>query len=122
MAINLSPCQFRDPGLLGFVEQQLQQYPIQPNTLELEITEGVLLSGYLMTDELFQSFAAMGIEMAMDDFGTGYSSLRLSARRYRFPILKIDRSFINDMTMFHRLGTGKCQYCHGACAGIKSSC
>ncbi len=97
MAINLSPCQFRDPGLLGFVEQQLQQYSIQPNTLELEITEGVLLSGYLMTDELFQSFTAMGIEMAMDDFGTGYSSLSY-LRRYPFAILKIDRSFINEMT------------------------
>lgn len=97
MAINLSPCQFRDPGLLGFVEQQLQQYPIQTHTLELEITEGVLLSGYLMTDELFQSFTAMGIEMAMDDFGTGYSSLSY-LRRYPFAILKIDRSFINDMT------------------------
>ena len=97
MAINLSPCQFRDPGLLGFVEQQLLQYPVQPNTLELEITEGVLLSGYLMTDELFQSFTAKGIEMAMDDFGTGYSSLSY-LRRYPFAILKIDRSFINDMT------------------------
>lgn len=97
MAINLSPCQFRDPGVLGFIEQQLQQYPIQTNTLELEITEGVLLSGYLMTDELFKSFNAMGIEMAMDDFGTGYSSLSY-LRRYPFSILKIDRSFINDMT------------------------
>ena len=97
MAINLSPCQFRDPGLLGFVEQQLLQYPVQPNTLELEITEGVLLSGYLMTDELFQSFTAKGIEMAMDDFGTGYSSLSY-LRRYPFAIVKIDRSFINDMT------------------------
>jgi diguanylate cyclase (GGDEF)-like protein/PAS domain S-box-containing protein len=97
MAINLSPCQFRDPGLLGFVEQQLQKYQIQPNTLELEITEGVLLSGYLMTDELFQSFTVMGIEMAMDDFGTGYSSLSY-LRRYPFAILKIDRSFINDLT------------------------
>lgn len=97
MAINLSPCQFRDPGLLGFVEQQLQKYPIQPNTLELEITEGVLLSGNLMTDALFASFTSMGIEMAMDDFGTGYSSLSY-LRRYPFAILKIDRSFINDMT------------------------
>lgn len=97
MAINLSPCQFRDPGLPGFVEQQLQKHPIQPNTLELEITEGVLLSGYLMTDAVFESFITMGIEMAMDDFGTGYSSLSY-LRRYPFAILKIDRSFINDMT------------------------
>lgn len=97
MAINLSPCQFRDPGLLGFVEQQLQKYPVHPHTLELEITEGVLLSGYLMTDELFKSFTAMGIDMAMDDFGTGYSSLSY-LRSYPFAIVKIDRSFINDMT------------------------
>lgn len=96
IAINLSPCQFRDPGLLRFVEEQLQQYPIQPHTLELEITEGVLLSGYLMTDELFTAFTAMGIEMAMDDFGTGYSSLSY-LRRYPFAILKIDRSFISEM-------------------------
>lgn len=63
----------------------------------MEITEGVLLSGNLMTDALFASFTHMGIEMAMDDFGTGYSSLSY-LRRYPFAILKIDRSFINDMT------------------------
>lgn len=62
----------------------------------MEITEGVLLSGNLMTDALFASFTSMGIEMTMDDFGTGYSSLNY-LRRYPFAILKIDRSFINDM-------------------------
>jgi EAL domain-containing protein (putative c-di-GMP-specific phosphodiesterase class I) len=64
----------------------------------LEITEGVLMSGYNYISETLSSLSKMGIGIALDDFGTGYSSLSY-LRSYPFSILKIDRSFINDITI-----------------------
>jgi len=96
IAINLSPAQFRDSGLLDFIRKKIRQYPLFADTLELEITEGVLLSGYAMTDQILQDLTDMDIKLVMDDFGTGYSSLSY-LRRYPFKVLKIDRSFITDM-------------------------
>lgn len=97
MAINLSPAQFRDTGLSDFISDSLCRYPLIAGTLELEITEGVLLSGYAHTDEVLKKLTDLDIRLAMDDFGTGYSSLSY-LRRYPFKVLKIDRSFISDMT------------------------
>ncbi len=96
MAINLSPAQFRDAGLSKFIIDKIAQYPMMPDTLELEITEGVLLSGYADTDIILKKLTDMHIRLAMDDFGTGYSSLSY-LRRYPFHVLKIDRSFITDI-------------------------
>lgn len=97
MAINLSPAQFRDTGLTDFIKDLLRRYPLIEGTLELEITEGVLLSGYTHTDEILKKLTDLDIRLVMDDFGTGYSSLSY-LRRYPFKVLKIDRSFISDMT------------------------
>lgn len=97
MAINLSPAQFRDTGLTNFIKDLLHRYPLTEGTLELEITEGVLLSGYAHTDEILKKLTDLDIRLVMDDFGTGYSSLSY-LRRYPFKVLKIDRSFISDMT------------------------
>lgn len=96
IAINLSPSQFRDPGLLDFVREAIGRYQVSANALEFEITEGVLLSGYSFTQEILNSLSKLGINLAMDDFGTGYSSLSY-LRNYPFDLLKIDRMFINDM-------------------------
>jgi EAL domain-containing protein (putative c-di-GMP-specific phosphodiesterase class I) len=100
LAINLSPAQFRDTGLTGFIREKLSQYPLLAVTLELEITEGVLLSGYAYTDSILEELNAMHIKLVMDDFGTGYSSLSY-LRRYPFKVLKIDRSFITDINDDH---------------------
>lgn len=97
IAINLSPAQFRDVGLCDFIMKTLHQYPLQKDTLELEITEGVLLSGYVHTESILKTLTDMQIKLSMDDFGTGYSSLSY-LRRYPFKVLKIDRSFISDIT------------------------
>lgn len=97
IAINLSPAQFRDVGLCDFIMKTLHQYPLQKGTLELEITEGVLLSGYVHTESILKTLTDMQIKLSMDDFGTGYSSLSY-LRRYPFKVLKIDRSFISDIT------------------------
>ena len=96
IAVNLSPRQFRDPQLLSFIEKSLKNTSVSADQLELEITEGVLLSGHNYVDKVLMGIKRLGIKMAMDDFGTGYSSLSY-LRKYPFDVLKIDRSFINDI-------------------------
>ncbi|MCX4188742.1 putative bifunctional diguanylate cyclase/phosphodiesterase [Methylophaga sp. OBS3] len=96
VAINLSPAQLRDDYLIDFIRDCLNRHPLHTGTLQLEITEGVLLSGFANTDSILQTLTEMHIQLAMDDFGTGYSSL-MYLRHYPFDILKIDRSFIADI-------------------------
>ena len=98
MAVNISPRQFRDPQLVGFIERALRREDIEPCDLELEITEGVLMSGHSHVDQALTAMNRIGLTLAMDDFGTGYSSLSY-LRRYPFDILKIDRSFIDDINL-----------------------
>ncbi len=97
VAVNVSPRQFRDADLLSFVENSLRKYDVAAENLELEITEGVLMSGQEFVSELLIKLSDLGVNLAMDDFGTGYSSLSY-LRRYPFHVLKIDRSFVHDMT------------------------
>jgi diguanylate cyclase (GGDEF)-like protein/PAS domain S-box-containing protein len=96
MAVNISPCQFREPALLDAVKETLESSGIRPNQLEIEITEGVLLNESDEAEETILRIRNMGVQIAMDDFGTGYSSLGYLKR---FPIdrLKIDRSFVTGM-------------------------
>lgn len=96
MAVNVSPRQFRDPGLVAYIEHELRRCNIPADCLELEITEGVLMSGHAHVDIALSGINRLGVTLSMDDFGTGYSSLSY-LRNYPFDILKIDRSFINDV-------------------------
>ena len=96
IAINLSPRQFRNPNLVQLISDSVNQLGMQPKDLELEITEGVLLSGHAYTLDALMALSEAGFCISMDDFGTGYSSLSY-LRTYPFQILKIDRSFIKDM-------------------------
>ncbi len=96
VAVNLSPRQFRDPNLVTFIKHTLEQSGISGKSLELEITEGVLMGGHAYIDEALLALSEMGISIAMDDFGTGYSSLSY-LRSYPFNAIKIDREFINDI-------------------------
>jgi diguanylate cyclase (GGDEF)-like protein/PAS domain S-box-containing protein len=97
IAVNLSPTQLRDHELVPFIVEKLEQNGISGNSLELEITEGVLLQGHPYVEKALASIKQLGIGVALDDFGTGYSSLNY-LRRYSFNKLKIDRSFIQDIT------------------------
>ena len=97
VAVNLSPRQFRDPNLIPFIEKAISQSGLTGKSLELEITEGVLMSGHGYIDKALTDINDLEICIALDDFGTGYSSLSY-LRRYPFDVLKIDRSFINDIT------------------------
>jgi diguanylate cyclase (GGDEF)-like protein/PAS domain S-box-containing protein len=97
MAINLSPRQFRDPNLVTFIAEAIRHSGISAAALELEITEGVLMSGHTYIDHALAALNDLGVSIAMDDFGTGYSSLSY-LRSYPFDVLKIDREFVNDIT------------------------
>ncbi len=96
IAINLSPSQFRDPNLVNFVKQAIQESQVDAKSVELEITEGVLMSGHAYIDDALQALSQLGISISMDDFGTGYSSLSY-LRNYPFNVLKIDKEFIQDL-------------------------
>jgi len=98
MAVNLSPSQFRDKGLFEFIKNTLTDENLPAHSLELEITEGVLMTGQSYVDDTLLQFDQLGVKLSMDDFGTGYSSLSY-LRQYAFDVLKIDRSFINGITL-----------------------
>lgn len=97
IAINLSPRQFRDPGLVRFIGETLRTYEMSPPSLELEITEGVLMDASSAVNTALSNLNDLGVSIAMDDFGTGYSSINY-LRNYPFDILKIDRSFVKDIS------------------------
>jgi len=97
VAVNLSPNQFATGDLVEQVRTALRESGLEPARLELEITEGLLLSDTAGTLEQLQALKDLGVRIAMDDFGTGYSSL---AYLWRFPFdkIKIDRTFIAEMS------------------------
>jgi predicted signal transduction protein with EAL and GGDEF domain len=96
IAINLSPAQFRERSLVGFIVAALDSAALSPTRLELEITEGVLLSDENGTLETLIALRALGVHVSMDDFGTGYSSLSY-LRRFPFDKIKIDQSFVRQL-------------------------
>lgn len=98
ISVNLSPRQFRDNELLSFLKSTLTEENVNPESLELEITEGVLMSAQSYINEAVAEINELGIKLAMDDFGTGYSSISY-LRQYPFDVLKIDRSFIQGITL-----------------------
>jgi len=97
MAVNLSARQFRDPGLADLVARVLRETRIDARWLELEITESMLMDHTQHTDATLNRLHEMGIQMSIDDFGTGYSSLSY-LKHLPIDTLKIDRSFVKDIT------------------------
>ena len=93
VAVNLSPLQFNDPGVVAMVAQHLETTGIRADRLELEITEGVFLADGDTTDETFANLKKLGVRLALDDFGTGYSSLGY-LKKAPFDKIKIDQSFV----------------------------
>ncbi|MGH6643600.1 MAG: EAL domain-containing protein, partial [Bradyrhizobium sp.] len=97
IAINISAVQFRNPGLMQVITGALAASGLQPSRLEIEITETVLLHNKETTLAVLHQLRALGIRIAMDDFGTGYSSLTY-LQSFPFDKIKIDRSFVKDIT------------------------
>lgn len=96
VAVNVSVQQFNQPERGRQLLRFLQERPLRPQTLELEITESVLADGGHHTFQLMKSFRDMGLRISLDDFGTGYSSLGY-LRRFPIDTLKVDRSFITNI-------------------------
>ncbi len=96
MAINLSPRQFSDPGLVPALTSILREERLAPELLELELTESLLLDATETTKQQLAELKALGVSLAMDDFGTGYSSLSY-LKKFPIDVIKIDRSFIKDI-------------------------
>ena len=97
VAVNISAAQFRSPGLMQVIVGALATSGLQPTRLEIEITETVLLHNKEATLAVLHQLRALGIRIAMDDFGTGYSSLTY-LQCFPFDKIKIDRSFVKDIT------------------------
>jgi diguanylate cyclase (GGDEF)-like protein len=97
VAVNVSSVQFRSPRLLEAFSSALAKSKLSPGRLELEITESVLLTNNGETTETLHKLRALGLRIALDDFGTGYSSLSY-LRSFPFDKLKIDQSFVRDLT------------------------
>ncbi|HVN33847.1 MAG TPA: EAL domain-containing protein [Casimicrobiaceae bacterium] len=97
IAVNLSARQFRQKNLIGMIEQVLGESRLHPSLLELELTEGMLMHNVEEATGILARLDEIGVRLAIDDFGTGYSSLSYLKR---FPIhtLKIDRSFVRDIS------------------------
>lgn len=95
-AVNISALQLMQPGLLELLLELLHEYDLPASSLELEITESVLVSG----DSIFRSLQQLkchGFRISLDDFGTGFSSLSY-LRRFPVDVIKIDRSFVSEMS------------------------
>jgi diguanylate cyclase (GGDEF)-like protein len=98
VAVNLSARQVADPMLRSIIEKVIHDSGLHPASLELEITESMVMAQGGCAVEVLHKLKSIGVQIAIDDFGTGYSSL---AYLKRFPIdtLKVDRSFIRDIPM-----------------------
>jgi diguanylate cyclase (GGDEF)-like protein/PAS domain S-box-containing protein len=119
MAVNVSARQFKQPGFIDLVQEVIEESNIDPNQLELELTESLLIDDLEHTLDVLTRLRAMGVRMAIDDFGTGYSSLNY-LKQFPVDTLKIDQSFIQNLpgnnddaqitrtiiAMAHNLGLG----------------
>ncbi len=96
LAVNISAYQFHQQQLPQLLQQLLQEYPVDPDLLELELTESAAMLDIDHTVQVLRRLRALGIRLALDDFGTGFSSLS-HLRRFPLDTLKIDRSFVQPM-------------------------
>jgi diguanylate cyclase (GGDEF)-like protein len=97
MSVNLSARQFEQANLVEVVKQTLEETKLQPSYLELEVTESSLIADIQHSVKTLKQLREVGVWLALDDFGTGYSSLNY-LKRFPVNMLKIDRSFVHDVT------------------------
>jgi len=97
MAVNISAMEFRDENFFEGVMAILQDTGFDPRSLELELTESVLMKRAESTESILRKLRARGVQLAVDDFGTGYSSLSY-LRKFPIDALKIDQSFVRQIT------------------------
>lgn len=97
IAINLSVNQLNHPELLNLITNTLETTKIPSSSLTLEITESMVMQNTEANIKLLNAIRNLGLQLALDDFGTGYSSLNY-LKQFPFNIIKIDKSFVSDMT------------------------
>ncbi|HEU0283453.1 MAG TPA: EAL domain-containing protein, partial [Gallionella sp.] len=97
IAVNLSAVQFRQQNLCQLINKTLKDTGLEPHYLELELTEGLVMSNTSSAIDTLNGFKEMGVHISIDDFGTGYSSLSY-LKHFPIDYLKIDQSFIRDIT------------------------
>ncbi len=95
--MNLSARQFSDRGLVQSISAILNETGLEAPYLDIELTEGVVMTDVEFTISVPREFKALGAHLSVDGFGTGYSSLAY-LKRFPIDILKIDQSFVRDMT------------------------
>lgn len=96
MSVNVAPKQFADPGLANDIRQILKETSVEPQALQLEITETIAMSDADRAASVLAELKSLGVGLSLDDFGNGYSSL-IRLRSFPFDTLKIDRAFIANM-------------------------
>ena len=101
VAVNLSPVQFKQADLFDVIQSALKNSGLPPQRLEIEITESVLLESAAENQAFMEKLKGIGISLALDDFGTGYSSLSCLTA-FPFDKIKIDKSFISNLTRLHK--------------------
>jgi EAL domain-containing protein (putative c-di-GMP-specific phosphodiesterase class I) len=97
VAINVSAVELRTPGFVAGVRTTLKETNLEPRYLELELTETALMEDSRSVADVIKELKDIGVLLALDDFGTGYSSLSY-LKRFPIDTLKIDRSFVRDLT------------------------
>jgi len=96
-AVNLSARQFAQQNLVQSIEDALTAASLPPAALEIELTESLVMSDVEQAIGILRDMKTLGVQLSIDDFGTGYSSLSY-LKRFPIDVLKIDRSFVNDIT------------------------
>jgi len=96
VSVNLSACQFKQKNLVEMISQVINETGVNPQYIEIEITEGVLVDDEELAIDILHRLKALGMRISIDDFGTGYSSLSY-LKRFPLNTLKIDKSFIRDI-------------------------
>jgi diguanylate cyclase (GGDEF)-like protein/PAS domain S-box-containing protein len=96
IAVNLSPVDFRRGDVPATILSTLLETGLNPQRLEIEITEGVLIEDFARATSILRKIKALGVHVAMDDFGTGYSSLSY-LQSFPFDRIKIDQAFIANL-------------------------
>lgn len=97
MNINVSSVQIKEDDFVQKLSEAIQKVGVLPQCIKLEVTESVVMEQVEKSIELFNDIKSLGIKIALDDFGTGYSSLNY-LRNIPFDILKIDKSFVDEIT------------------------
>jgi len=97
VSVNLSARQFQQAGLAQRIQAALERSGLPPACLEIEITESTVMRDTGEAASVLRSLKALGVALSIDDFGTGYSSLSY-LKRFPIDVLKIDRSFVSDVT------------------------